>query len=312
LVDVGVGIGPVDLVEVDPVGAQPSQAVVDLLRQPPPGVAPAVGVLPHREVGLGGQDHLIPAAADQRLGHDLLGLPARVDVGRVDEVDPGVEGPVDDPDRFLVVRVAPGAEHHGPEAHRAHLHAGTTECPHDDERYPTRPPAKAPGPASVPPYSFGWTSSAIIPLVCPQFDRWADQIDCMTPRAGSGAPGCGVPARRPSPPTPSRRRLFAFTAARLSSSAPRTDRSQVSRSATKRFTRTLHTDGHPHSQATPEAPFRRLQGGARCATAGSPRSSPARSPGSCSYPSPPGPPGTSCPAAAPRWRRSSSPPTAGL
>src|SRR5581483_9150707 len=117
-----------------------------------------------------------------------------------------------------------------------------------DERYPTRPPAKAPGPASVPPYSFGWTSSAIIPLVCPQFDRWADQIDGMTPRAGSGAPGCGVPARRPSPPTPSRRRLFAFTAARLSSSAPRTDRSQVSRSATKRFTRTLHTDGHPHSR----------------------------------------------------------------
>ena len=62
------------------------------------------------------------------LAHDVLGLAARVDVGGVDEVDPGVERAVDDPDRVVVVGVAPGAEHHRPEAQRADLYAGASEC----------------------------------------------------------------------------------------------------------------------------------------------------------------------------------------
>jgi hypothetical protein len=43
-------------------------------------------------------------------------LAGRVDVGSVDEVDAGVERSVDDPDRLVVVGIAPGAEHHRAEA----------------------------------------------------------------------------------------------------------------------------------------------------------------------------------------------------
>jgi len=52
----------------------------------------------------------------ERFPDDLLGLPAGVDVGRVDEVDPRVERAVNDADGVVVVGVAPGAEHHGAEA----------------------------------------------------------------------------------------------------------------------------------------------------------------------------------------------------
>jgi hypothetical protein len=44
-----------------------------------------------------------PLDLGQRLAHDLLGLAEGVDVGRVDEVDAGVERRVDDADRLVVV-----------------------------------------------------------------------------------------------------------------------------------------------------------------------------------------------------------------
>ena len=49
-------------------------------------------------------------------------------VGSVDEVDAGVEGPVDDADGVIVIGVAPGAEHHRAQAQRAHHHAGAAEA----------------------------------------------------------------------------------------------------------------------------------------------------------------------------------------
>ena len=85
------GDGPVDLVEVDVVGAQPAQAVLALGHDPAPRVALRVGVLAHGAVHLGGQDDLVPLDLGQRLADDLLGLAERVDVGGVDEVDPRVE-----------------------------------------------------------------------------------------------------------------------------------------------------------------------------------------------------------------------------
>ena len=63
----------------------------------------------------------------QRLAHDDLGLAERVHVRGVDEVDAGVDGPVDDADRVVVVLVAPGAEHHGPEAEPTDLYSGGAE-----------------------------------------------------------------------------------------------------------------------------------------------------------------------------------------
>jgi hypothetical protein len=54
-------------------------------------------------------------------------LAGGVDVGGVDEVDPGVEGPVDDGDAVVVVPVAELAEHHGAEAQARDLHPGVAE-----------------------------------------------------------------------------------------------------------------------------------------------------------------------------------------
>ena len=104
-----------DLVEVDPVGAEPAQAVVDLGDDPPAAVAPPVGLLAHRHVDLGGE-HDVVAPAGDGLADDLFGLSVRVDVRGVDEVDAGVEGSANDADGLFVVLGAPFAEHHGAEA----------------------------------------------------------------------------------------------------------------------------------------------------------------------------------------------------
>jgi hypothetical protein len=80
-------------------------------------------------VHLRGQHDIVPATA-QGLADDLLRLSRRVHVGGVDEVDPGVQRGVDDPDAVLVIGVAPRAEHHRAEAVGAHLDAGTAERPH--------------------------------------------------------------------------------------------------------------------------------------------------------------------------------------
>jgi hypothetical protein len=90
-------------------------------------VALLVGVLTHRVVELGGEDDVVTTAAGERLADDLLGLALPVDVGRVDEVDPGVKRRVDDPDRLVVVRVARRAEHHRAETELADRHAGATQ-----------------------------------------------------------------------------------------------------------------------------------------------------------------------------------------
>jgi len=48
-------------------------------------------------------EHDVIAAALECLADDLLGFAAGIHVGGVDEVDPCVQGPVDDPDRVVVV-----------------------------------------------------------------------------------------------------------------------------------------------------------------------------------------------------------------
>ena len=56
-----------------------------------------VGVVAHRDGHLR-REHDVVAAALERLADDLLGLAGGVDVGGVDEVDPGVQRGVDDAD----------------------------------------------------------------------------------------------------------------------------------------------------------------------------------------------------------------------
>ena len=100
---------------------------LDLTDDPAAGIAELVRVVADRPVDLGGEDHVVALAAGKRLADDLLGLTSAENVGGVDEVDPGVERAMDDPDAPVVVGVAPGAEHHRAEAQRADLDSRTAE-----------------------------------------------------------------------------------------------------------------------------------------------------------------------------------------
>ena len=121
------GEGPVDLVQVDVVDAEPAQAVVAGGHDPAARVSLRVRVLTHLAVHLRGEHHLVPLRLCQRLADDLLGLTEGVHVGGVDEVDAGIDGGMDDADGVVVVRVAEGSEHHRPEAEGADLEAGPSE-----------------------------------------------------------------------------------------------------------------------------------------------------------------------------------------
>ena len=118
-------IPAVDLVEVDVVHPEPPQARVALgedrlARQPRP-----VRSVAHPAVHLGGDDQLVPAPVlGQRAADDLLARPGGVDVRRVEEVDPGLDGRPDQR-ATLVLRQRPRmrsavgfAEGHAPHAQR--------------------------------------------------------------------------------------------------------------------------------------------------------------------------------------------------
>ena len=76
LVVIAVGLQPVDLVQVDVVGAEPPQAVLDRLHDPASRRALVVRVGAHREVAFRRQ-HDVVALPAQRLGEDLLRLARR-------------------------------------------------------------------------------------------------------------------------------------------------------------------------------------------------------------------------------------------
>jgi len=91
LLELGVRIVAVELVEVDPVGAQAPEAVLDGEDDPAARAAPLVRVGAHRRRELGRDDHAV-APSRERLPQDLLGLAGGVRIGGLDEVDAGVEG----------------------------------------------------------------------------------------------------------------------------------------------------------------------------------------------------------------------------
>ena len=127
LVDVGVRIGDADLVEIDPVGLEPAQRTLDTFDDPPPRGSSVVGIRVERRAELDGEHHTVAPPAGQRLADDLLRLAAGVAVGGVDEVDPRVQRPVDDPHRVVVIGVAEGPKHHRAQAHLADRDSGATE-----------------------------------------------------------------------------------------------------------------------------------------------------------------------------------------
>jgi hypothetical protein len=120
----GVGVELVDVVEVDVVGLQPAQAGLDGAPHVDAGQAALVASVTGRVGDLGGQ-HPALAGVFERAADHLLGLAVGVDVGRVDEVDAGLERVIDDAPRLRLIGRA--AEHHGAEAELGDLHAAVTE-----------------------------------------------------------------------------------------------------------------------------------------------------------------------------------------
>jgi hypothetical protein len=113
LLDVGVGGWAVDLVQVDPVGVQAPQRVLDRAEYPA-----ARAALRLRSSPIAPWNFVARTTSSRRPASALPTIssdpPAAVDVGGVDHVDPGVERGVDDAQRLAVVGVAPRPEHHRP------------------------------------------------------------------------------------------------------------------------------------------------------------------------------------------------------
>ena len=86
LVDVGVGVGSMRLIQVDVVGPEPAQAVLDGGHDPAPRVPQCVQAGAHLVVELGGEHHVV-APPLQSAADDLFAAAERVLVGGVDEVD---------------------------------------------------------------------------------------------------------------------------------------------------------------------------------------------------------------------------------
>jgi hypothetical protein len=123
-VDRGVGIGAMHLVEVDPVGLQPCQAVFDSGGEMTPRVTTPVSILRrYREMTLGGEDHLV-AAPLEGLPDDCFALPIGVHVRGVYEVDATVQRGMHDSCAVGSVWIADRTEHHRPQAQGADMHSG--------------------------------------------------------------------------------------------------------------------------------------------------------------------------------------------
>jgi hypothetical protein len=116
----------VDLVEINVVDAETAQAVVERGDQPAPRAAPVVALVAHRQADLSGKHDVVTAARDGLADH-LLRLTAAVCVGGIDEVDPRLQGGVDDGGDFVLSGTPDLAEVHRAEHKGADLHAGPAQ-----------------------------------------------------------------------------------------------------------------------------------------------------------------------------------------
>jgi hypothetical protein len=126
LVDRDRRVGAVRLVDVDVVDAESAQAVVDRPHDPASRVAAAALHAIDRVVELGAQ-HDVVASTGDRLTDDRLVLAVGIHVGGVDQVDAGVERPVDDAETRITIAVAPRPKHHGAQPQPADKQSGSAE-----------------------------------------------------------------------------------------------------------------------------------------------------------------------------------------
>jgi hypothetical protein len=123
LLDGSLRIREVALVEIHVLRAQAAQTRIERTRQMPARQADVVRTRPLGSARLRG-DHYGVALGCHRPPYDLLGLAARVDIGRVDEVVPCVEEGINDATGFRLFTRRPGpSEVHRPEAGAAHFQA---------------------------------------------------------------------------------------------------------------------------------------------------------------------------------------------
>ena len=126
LVDRGVGIGAVDVVEVDAIGLEALEALFDLADDVPAVVARVVDVLAAAAVDLGAEHGVVALARGlQPVADDGFALAVVVDVGGVDEV--AARGVVGVEDGVGSGGVGAAAEHHGAQADRVDLDSGAAE-----------------------------------------------------------------------------------------------------------------------------------------------------------------------------------------
>ena len=99
-------VEPVKLIQIDVVGSQPAQAGLERFQQVKPRRADIVWSRSGAKRPLGRQEHPIATAFD-RLSQYGFGVPFRVNVGRVEHVQPGLERDVD----HAVASATPAAPH---------------------------------------------------------------------------------------------------------------------------------------------------------------------------------------------------------
>ena len=126
------GVVAMRLVEVDVVGLQPLQRVLDGAHDVGPAARPLL-IRRHLHAALGGDDHLRAVAAGLEpvaddglaLAAAVAGLPSRIDVGGVDAVEAGADKGVEQRERGLLVRRP--AEHVAAEDERRDLQSASAE-----------------------------------------------------------------------------------------------------------------------------------------------------------------------------------------
>ncbi|CAM5663911.1 hypothetical protein SVIOM74S_09899 [Streptomyces violarus] len=134
LLDRGMRVEAVDLVEVDVVGAEPGEALVELAEDGLAGQSAAVGPGAHPAVHLRREHDLVTAGeVAQGPADDLLAGAVGVDVRRVEEVDPRLDRLPDQRARGLLVEgpLVPApvrqAVGHAPQTDPRHVQARRTE-----------------------------------------------------------------------------------------------------------------------------------------------------------------------------------------
>ena len=98
-----------ELEQIDIVGAQAPQRILDRADQPGAGRAPILRSISHRQTGFGRDQHGITAVADRR-AENLLGGAVGIDVRRVEQSDAGIQTQVHQPPRLGDIARSPGAE----------------------------------------------------------------------------------------------------------------------------------------------------------------------------------------------------------